>query len=58
MYTLHVVGEKLTKRDYVRESEVSPENGLAIVNVLLDQTYTMRSIQRDHYSDDKVICID
>lgn len=57
MYMLHVVGEKLTKRDYVRKSEVSPENGLAIVNVLLDQTYTMRSIQRDH-SDDKVICID
>lgn len=57
MYILHVVGEKLTKRDYVHKSEVSPENGLAIVNVLLDQTYTMRSIQRDH-SDDKVICID
>lgn len=55
MYMLHVVGEKLTERDYVCKSEVSPGNGLAIANVLLGQAYTIRSIQRDH-SDDKEIC--
>lgn len=34
MCILHVVSEKLTKRDYIHKSEISPGSGLVVANVL------------------------